>query len=213
MSKPKPKFYVVWRGHKPGVYTTWGETSLQVSGYAGAEFKSFATRGEAEAAFQGAYATYAGQKSAKPAPRTSSDWEEMGVILDSIAVDAACAGNPGVMEYRGVETSTGAELFHVGPLEEGTNNVGEFLALVHALAMLKKMGRPVMPIYSDSKIAQGWIRQGMCATKLEQTQRNRRIFELIDRGEEWLRENRITNPILKWDTDNWGEIPADFGRK
>ncbi len=195
------------------MYATWADAQRQVAGFSGAQFKGFPTRAEAERALAGLYESYAGRE-ARGVPRlSSSDWEEMGVILDSLAVDAACAGVPGPMEYRGVETSTGAELFHVGPLEEGTNNIGEFLAVVHALAMLKKMGRPAMPVYSDSKTALAWVRQGKCATKLEMTARNRRIFELIDRGEAWLRENAVTNPVLKWDTENWGEIPADFGRK
>ena len=42
-------------------------------------------------------------------------------IKESIAVDAACSGNPGKMEYRGVYVADGRELFHIGPFEEGTN--------------------------------------------------------------------------------------------
>jgi ribonuclease HI len=84
---------------------------------------------------------------------------------------------------------------------------------VHALALLKQQGKPTVPIYSDSKIAQGWIKKGKCNTKLEATGRNQAIFDLIERAEKWLAANKITNPIIKWETDVWGEIPADFGRK
>jgi ribonuclease HI len=117
------------------------------------------------------------------------------------------------MEYRGVWTADSRELFHMGPLEEGTNNIGEFLAIVHALAMLKQQDKPHLPIYSDSKTAQGWVKKGICNTKLEATGRNAKIFDLIQRAENWLAVNKITNPILKWETEAWGEIPADFGRK
>ncbi|HZH70035.1 MAG TPA: RNase H family protein, partial [Flavobacteriaceae bacterium] len=127
-------------------------------------------------------------------------------------VDAASSGNPGIMEYRGVDTQTGQELFHQGPFEQGTNNVGEFLALVHGLAYLKKINSDRL-IYSDSRIAMGWVKAKTCRTKLKQTYKNRKIFELIIRAEHWLKSNTYTTKIVKWETKAWGEIPADFGRK
>ena len=213
MGKPnKPKFYVVWKGHQPGVYANWDAASRQVSGFPGAEFKSFPSRQEAETAFAGAYASYAGQNTKSP-KRSLEDLQRLGVILDSIVVDAACSGVPGPMEYRGVSLRDGQQLFHQGPFPDGTNNVGEFLALVHALAWLKQQNRPGIPIYSDSRNAQLWIKAKACRTKLEHTGRNDAIFEMIDRAENWLAANAVTNPIIKWKTDEWGEIPADFGRK
>jgi len=116
------------------------------------------------------------------------------------------------MEYRGVYVADGVELFHVGPLEDATNNIGEFLAIVHALAMLKKSGKKI-PVYSDSVNAIKWIDRKKCNTKLERSERNMPVFELIERAEKWLRTNTYDNPILKWETKQWGEIPADFGRK
>lgn len=207
----KQKFYVVWEGHKPGVYLSWDACKKQVEGFAGAKYKSFESKAEAEAAFKSNYWKFV-QKSAPAAPAKGKT-PKSAIIQNSIAVDAACSGNPGDMEYQGVVTSTGQLLFHVGPLKDGTNNIGEFLALVHALAMLKQQGKPNLPIYSDSKIAQGWIKKGKCNTKLEATGRNDQIFEMIDRAEKWLAVNKITNPVLKWETEDWGEIPADFGRK
>jgi len=207
----KQKFYVVWEGHTPGIYTTWDAAKRQVDGYAQAKYKSFDNRAEAEKAFKGNY--WAFVKTAAPTQKTAGKIPRSAIIKDSLAVDAACSGNPGDMEYQGVHTTTGQQFFHIGPLADGTNNIGEFLALVHALAMLKQMGKPSMPIYSDSKIAQGWVKKGKCNTKLEHTGRNDKIFELIERAENWLAANKITNPIIKWETEDWGEIPADFGRK
>jgi ribonuclease HI len=134
------------------------------------------------------------------------------VNLESIAVDAACSGNPGPMEYRGVYLRTGKEIFRIGPLEGGTNNIGEFLALVHGLALLKQKGY-AMPIYTDSVNAMAWVRQRRCKTLMKRTERNAQIFDLIGRAEQWLNTNSFTTPIIKWDTKAWGEIPADFGRK
>jgi len=207
----KQKFYVVWEGHRPGVYTTWDACKKQVDGFNGAKYKSFESKAEAESALKSNYWKFI--KKAEAAAAAPGKTPKSAIIQESIAVDAACSGNPGDMEYQGVVTSTGQRLFHVGPLEDGTNNIGEFLAIVHALAMLKQQGKPKMPIYSDSKTAQGWVKKGKCNTKLEASGRNDKIFELIDRAEKWLAVNTVTNPILKWETKHWGEIPADFGRK
>jgi ribonuclease HI len=116
------------------------------------------------------------------------------------------------MEYRGVYVADGTEIFHVGPFEDGTNNIGEFLGIVHALALLAQK-KSNLPIYSDSVNAIKWVERKKCNTKLKETSRNQIIFELIARAEKWLNENTYSNPILKWQTEIWGEIPADFGRK
>jgi ribonuclease HI len=127
-------------------------------------------------------------------------------------VDAACSGNPGVLEYRGVDTRSGAELFRQGPFPEGTVNIGEFLAIVHALAMLKKI-QSDWPVYSDSRTAIAWVRDKKIKTNLQRTSKNEALFKLVDRALVWLNENRWKNPVRKWETTYWGEIPADFGRK
>ena len=134
-------------------------------------------------------------------------------ILESISVDAACAGNPGKMEYRGVLTHNKQQIFIKGPFKRGTNNIGEFLALVHGIALLKSKNQHNLPIYSDSKIAMSWIRQKKCKTNLHFDASNKDLLEFIKRAENWLKENTFKNPILKWETKAWGEIPADFGRK
>ena len=131
----------------------------------------------------------------------------------SICVDAACSGNPGTMEYQGVETNTKHRIFHQGPFKDATNNIGEFLALVHGLGYLKKHGHNSVPIFTDSVTAMAWVRDKKAKTKLERTPDNAVLFDLIARAENWLKTNTYKNPFLKWDTEKWGEIPADFGRK
>ena len=139
-------------------------------------------------------------------------------VSPAIAVDAACSGNPGKMEYQGVfvdfgtQPATTVQLFKSPVFENGTNNIGEFLAIVHALAW-QKQKKVSYPIYSDSVNAQIWIKQKKCKTKLQPNAKNEYLFELIARAEKWLNENAIEVPILKWKTEIWGEIPADFGRK
>ena len=128
-------------------------------------------------------------------------------------MDAACSKNPGPVEYQGVWVRTGERIFHAGPFADGTNNIGEFLALVHGLALLKQQGRPHTPIYTDSRTARAWVRNRQLKTTLTPTDSNAQLFAMVKRALNWLRENEITNPILTWDTPVWGEIPADFGRK
>ncbi|MBO4362630.1 MAG: hypothetical protein J5823_07630 [Paludibacteraceae bacterium] len=133
-------------------------------------------------------------------------------LLPALAVDAACSGNPGVMEFRGVIADTGTEVFHRGPFPQGTNNIGEFLALVLGLAYLKQ-NNLTWNIYTDSITALAWLRQRKCKTKLPRTPQNEPLFQMIAKAEAWLRANTYTTRIYKWDTEKWGEIPADFGRK
>lgn len=237
----KQKFYVVWEGREPGVYDNWDDCFEQVNGFSGAKYKAFPSQEAAVSAYRGdgvaeeelltrialhtseaarpatpaqPVASAAGTSQPTPGPVNHRDYSNIPEInLSAIATDGACAGNPGMMEYRGVKVATGEEIFHVGPLPDGTNNVAEFLALVHALALLFKQNDGTTPIYTDSGTAVAWIRNRGCRTKLEPTERNRRIFEMIARANVWLRTHTPTNPILRWSTALWGEIPADFGRK
>ena len=211
----KKKFYVVWAGHKPGVYSNWDETNAQIAGFSGSKFKSFATLKAAEEAFKDPADMHYGKGPKKPKTpkRTREELTEMGVDMTAIAVDAACKGNPGPLEYQGVDLESNIDLFHVGPMAEGTVNIGEFLAIVHALALLQNVPGAQRAIYSDSRIGISWVKQKKCKTKLTKTVNNKALFRLVKRAEKWLTENEYKNPILKWETKQWGEIPADFGRK
>jgi ribonuclease HI len=216
MSK-KPKYYVVWRGRQPGIYTTWLECFAQINGFSGASHKAFDTLELAEEAFRSQRDTFRARHPDLFEPKEAGPRQPRLPIAgrpraDSYAVDAACSGAPGPVEYRCVQVSTGQEVFRRGPFENGTNNIGEFLALVHALALFKQRSITA-PIYSDSKIALGWVHRKTCRTRLGQDNGSAALFELIRRAETWLRENEYLNELLKWETDAWGENPADFGRK
>jgi ribonuclease HI len=210
MKKKKVKFYVVWKGRNTGIFDSWDECNSQIFGFEGAQYKSFPTKEEALFSFQRPYSQAITSKSSVVLP--VSAYNNL-IVKNSISVDAACSGNPGLMEYRGVETYSKKEIFIQGPFRDGTNNIGEFLALVHALALLKKLGKDDVTIYSDSRTAMSWVKKGKANTKLERTHHNEMIFELIHRAEDWLKKNTYQNPIVKWETEKWGEIPADFGRK
>ena len=235
----KPKYYVVWEGHTPGIYTEWEAAEAQVKGYPEAVFKAFSSREEAEIAFEEGPLEYVGQRTTDYSQRTTDNGQRTtvngqqspdrlellrkqaalkacqalpaAVDAQAIAVDAACSGNPGQMEYRGVYLKTGEEIFHYGPVF-GTNNIGEFLAIVHGLALLAQRGYTI-PIYSDSVNAMLWVKRKQCRTTLPLNDKTQALHEHIRRAETWLRTHSYSNDLRKWETEKWGEIPADFGRK
>jgi ribonuclease HI len=209
---PKNKFYVVWSGRKPGIYADWEKCKAQVDGVEGAKYKGFLTRELAEAAYNDDFQKYLKKDLNEPKKIVCSNSLIGTPILDSMSVDAACKGNPGVLEYRGVDTKSGVEYFRQGPFPEGTVNIGEFLAIVHALALLKKIDSD-WPVYSDSMTAIVWVRAKAIKTNLARSKKNKQLFTLVDRAVEWLKNNKFPNRIIKWETAYWGEIPADFGRK
>ncbi len=209
------KWYVVWVGNNPGIYETWEDCKLQVENFPGARYKGFKTREEAIMALRGDNESEMGiLRSIANANRRIVNYEAFPDIeVDSIAVDAACSGNPGVMEYRGVSVRTGEQIFHKGPFPHATNNIGEFLAIVHALALMKQQGNATMPIYSDSRTGMAWVRDRVCKSKLAPSAKNAELLKIVRRAEVWLQSNTYSNRIIKWNTEEWGEIPADFGRK
>ena len=225
----KQKYYVVWQGHTPGIYDNWADCQKQVTGVAKAQYKSYDTLHEAEAAQRLPYDTAVaiGKSHSADTPATTGKTsvlttDENGItavrpgtdnppVLDALAVDAACSGNPGVMEYQGVYIATRQQLFHF-KTPVGTNNIGEFLGIVHGLAYLKQHNMHQI-LYSDSVNAINWVRRKECRTKLPLTPQTADLWNIIRRAEAWLHNNTYTTEIRKWDTDRWGEIPADFNRK
>lgn len=206
----KQRYYVVWNGATPGIYHTWAECQAQINGVKQALYKSFDTLAEAERAYSSSPQMYIG-KGSKEDSATRDRALPSNIIREALAVDAACSGNPGQMEYRGVYIANNTQIFHFGPMF-GTNNIGEFLAIVHALALLQQK-QSDLPIYSDSHNALLWVKQKKCKTKLPRTAQTEELFSLIERAENWLRSHTYKNPLIKWETSQWGEIPADFGRK
>lgn len=216
------KHYVVWVGKQSGVYETWKQCQEQVNGYPDAKYKSYESKAEAMSAFKEGWKSHWGKGKApsKDKPQQStfgskkrpSEPAEQSIDYDSISVDVGTRGNPGPVEYKGVDTGTGDILFYVGPIPNGTNNLGEFIAVIHGLDYLKKQGSS-KTIYSDSRTALAWIRNKKIASTLTRDASTKQIWELADWALNWLKTNTYDNKIVKWNTEEWGEIKADFGRK
>lgn len=213
MSKKTKKYYTVWKGHHTGVFESWNDCKVQIKDFQGAQYKAFPTFEAAKTALKGNYFDYVGKNKSFNSELSEAQLKKIGnPNYNSIAVDAASSGNPGKMEYRGVDTKTKKQLFKQGPFEEGTNNIGEFLAIVHGLAFLKQHNSDRI-IYTDSKTAMSWVRKKKCNSKLSRNAKNKPVYDLVDRAEQWLKTNTYSTTIVKWETKAWGEIPADFGRK
>lgn len=215
------KYYVVFNGPNPGIYDKWEDAAEQIN-FKGARYKSYPTSEAAAEAYRresddagsadlGRFLSKAGSHRL-PKPGQPDYMTNPEVDLDAWAVDASCMGNPGRMEYQGVELMTGRVLFRIGPFDDATNNIGEFLAIVHAMAQMEKEGK-YHNIYSDSVSGMAWVRTHKIKTQLKPTERNRKVFELMARAVTWLNTHRFPGKVMKWQTDRWGEIPADFGRK
>ncbi len=204
----KQKYYAVWKGRRRGIYLDWESCAAQVKGFPGAQYMTFGTREEAERALHGSY------EEALDRPASNQKWllAAQPPRPGSYVVDAACSGSPGRLEWRGVNLASGKVLFHEGPYQKGTNNIGEFLAVVQALQLLARQ-HLALPVYTDSATALAWVRRGKCRTSLKPERVNAPLFTLIARAEAWLQEHPPATPLLKWDTNAWGEIPADFNRK
>lgn len=216
----KQKYYVVWEGINPGVYETWAECQRQIEGYQQAKYKSYSSLEEAQQVFKEGWKKHWGigkatktKTQAKTKSKISaSSTPKEEIDYDSISVDVGTRGNPGPVEYKGVDTRTEAILFQVGPIEKGTNNLGEFIAIVHALAYLQEQGSS-RTVYTDSMTAMKWIRNKEVASTLTRDASTKKIWELTDRALQWLNTHTYKNKIKKWHTDQWGEIKADYGRK
>lgn len=216
----KKKYYVVWVGKKPGIYSSWAACQAQTNGFRQAKFKAFTTRGQAEKAYHEGWESYWGKDSTQKetANRKTKQKNTSGATVsseidyNSISVDVGTHGNPGPVEYQGVDTKTGEVIFSYGPISKGTNNLGEFLAIVHALAYLNKMGSN-KTIYTDSQNAMKWVKEKKVATTLKRDETTAEIWHLIDQALNWLHTHSYENKIQKWDTKKWGEIKADYGRK
>lgn len=216
------RYYVVWVGRQPGVYDTLEDAMEQVDDYPGATFKSFSSAQAAANAYRNGVARedkqdlsnllLGSQRTNMPSAGKPDYFSFPEIDLKGWAVDASCQGNPGTMEYRGVDLMSGKELFRVGPFRKSTNNIGEFLAIVHALALMESIGEQ-HTIYTDSVTGMAWVRNRKVKTQLKREPVNEKSFQMMERALSWLNTHTYSSRILKWQTEVWGEVPADFGRK
>lgn len=211
MASSKQKWYVVLKGRTPGIYTKWEDAKAQVFEFTGAAYKSFELKSQAEEAWAKKRFP-ASDASGQPVSGNSRGSSPVKPPEGPfIVVDASSIRVPGPTEYQGFLMPEKRRLFGVS-IGLATNNIGEFLAIVHALAYLYKH-ESNLPIYSDSVTALSWVLKKKVKSDLTRDARTEEAWALVDRALQWLNTHQVTNRILKWETEHWGENPADYGRK
>jgi ribonuclease HI len=213
MAAPKKKFYIVWNGSRPGVYSTWSECEGVTKGVKGAKFKSFPTRVAAERAFRDGATAHWGKGKTKTKKSTVRKASVGEPIPGSLCVDAAWNSVTKVMEYRGVWLDDGSVVFAEGPFEAATNNIGEFLAVVQALEYLSDRDSEAA-VYTDSKTAMSWVRKRLVRSEsIQLGKTSKEIEHMVEAALKWMKGNPQRSRVLKWETQVWGDVPADYGRK
>lgn len=211
MWKSERKFYVVRKWKEIWIFDSWNKCKENVIWFSDAKYKAFSNMDEAKIALKEWWQKYYEVKNTSK--KEKIDNKDIPFFAESIAVDAACSWNPWEMEYRWIDLQTWKDIFHK-KYKIWTNNIWEFLAIVDWLKYLWDSDKS---IYSDSRIAISRVNQWKCKTQIKVD--NNFILDLwitieaIKEAEKWLRNNGIKHKILKRNTENWWEIPADFGRK
>jgi ribonuclease HI len=169
------KFYVVWKGAKTGVFSSWPETKALIDGRSDAQYMGFESLEAAEQAFQASYtkalmnrslakngSSASTTKTTPSATSRSSTTKKPSVapsaklIADiNIYCDGACSPNPG-------KSGTGMAVYQQTTLTElwyglhqanGTNNTAELNGLLEAFKYAKpyiEQNKQVQ-VLSDSK--------------------------------------------------------------
>lgn len=128
-------------------------------------------------------------------------------LSEGIAVDAAHSTKNKKTEYQAVDLKTGEILFYED-IGNQTINIGEFLAIVQAVKYIIEHDYQPKVIFSDSNTAISWF-------KNKKTASGKRNMSLV-KAEVYLRSMAYwidEIEVVKWDNRQWGETPADFGRK
>lgn len=126
---------------------------------------------------------------------------------EGIATDAAHSTKHGKTEYRGIDLSTGRQIFY-RDLGNQTVNIGEFLAVVEAAKFIIENDHQPRIIYTDSMTALAWFNNK--ATASNKTNREIKKAEIFLKA---LSADIDTIEVRHWDNKRWGETPADFGNK
>ncbi|MFH1217253.1 MAG: ribonuclease HI [Pseudomonadota bacterium] len=155
------KFYAVVAGYEPGIYDNWPEAQAQVKGFAGAVYKGFEGRAEAEAWLKKPEYGRKKEKSATGKKELVAPAEAgEGEIV--IYTDGGSINNPGPGGYGVVMIHDGRRLEFSGGFRLTTNNRMELMGCIVALRQLKERDKRIR-LYSDSSyvvngIAKGWAK-------------------------------------------------------
>lgn len=134
-----------------------------------------------------------------------------GLVVDASVVKINSKNSAGLAEIRGVDISSGKIVFNKSISWRTTNNIAEYLAIYVGFLYVDSLGKD-MVIYSDSTNAISWIRNGKCKTGFHSTdpKQQQNIIKAESRTtSDW----KNVKSVRFWNNKEWGENPADFGRK
>ncbi len=202
------QFYGVWVGRMPGIYDNWNDCKAQVDKFPKAKYSKLKASNlkDAKIEFELGFENKA---------QVSSNNNEVNKPIEGfLTVDGASNGL--VCEFQAVWYPTKEVAFASKQFDGGTNNIAEFLGLVSACKYLKDRNLPIQ-IYTDSVTALAWFRNKKANTTANTTGKaTEELSDLLVKAEKFLvthDEFLKGSKILKWETKDWGEIPADYGRK
>ncbi len=160
------KFYAIAKGRKPGIYDNWPAAQAQVMGFAGAVYKGFPSRAEAEAWLKRPSYGPSTRRSA-PAPATATGHASHGNTEPrdgevTIYSDGGARYNPGPGGYGIVIVADGERQEFSGGFAHTTNNRMELTGCIEALRRLTRRDQPIV-LYTDSSyvvngITKGWAK-------------------------------------------------------
>jgi ribonuclease HI len=196
----KQKFYTVWVGRNTGVFDTWEQCKAQIHEFPKAKYKSFGTKNLAEEAFANA-AEYINEAN-------QNETESPEPIAESICVHSY-AISQNIIGYAGYHTSAGDNYFKFENIETNHIHLADFVGLVHALAYCKEKSL-ALPIYSNSQNAINAIETiNINRLQINPNTISQQAQNLINRAIQFLQNNTYINPILAWQTKNWGVMQSN----
>lgn len=129
--------------------------------------------------------------------------------MDKIIVHSTANTKTKRMAYKGFNESTNKWIFKVKYKGYCTQNVADFMAIVHALHYCK-INNIDLPIYNDNLVAIKWVKDKKVNSLLIKTKENHELFQSFENALVILKQNDFLNPILFWKKKELGNIKNPF---
>lgn len=178
------KFYAVAKGRKPGIYDNWPAAKSQIDGFAGAVYKGFTTRREAEEWMKNPVLKRAPFSAVSPGNSGGDGKPQKGEI--TVYTDGGSSGNPGPGGYGAVILHDGEKRELSGGFRLTTNNRMELMGVITALRSIGDTDLPIT-LYTDSSYVVNGITKGWAAKW---------------RSNNWIKSDK--KPAIN--PDLWGEL-------
>lgn len=193
------KYYVVWRGHSPGIYENWNACKAQVKGFKYSYYRVFPTFKSANEAFGLSLTEFKRRQQFKE--------NTFNLRPNSIVVSSKYEEKNMETVFTAFKVGDPPEiLFRTAICGKSTHNIVQFLALAASIKYCYENGLK-SPIYSDNPVALKWIRDRKINSQVIRSDRNQEVFDLVDEAIYWLNCNSYNNQLIEWDVEKHGYLP------